>query len=62
MFSQINHLSKVGGDNAGDCCRRTMRSLLVDDVAAKFNWKGSGGKNAFEKTNMRSIIISEFFF
>ena len=58
---QTRYLATVGGVTAAETARNVMKRLMSSAVAVNCNWKGKGGKHAFGKTKLKTIVCGRCF-
>ena len=56
---QVHYLGIVGGSDTAETTRAVLSRLMRSDVARNLNWAGKGGKTAFGKMELTSIICGE---
>uniref|UniRef100_A0AAV2IYN5 DUF4806 domain-containing protein n=1 Tax=Knipowitschia caucasica TaxID=637954 RepID=A0AAV2IYN5_KNICA len=56
---ETKQLFKVGGVDSGCMIRRMASAVLSNQLACLFNWKGKGGKRAFESTSLLDCMFGE---
>ncbi|KAK0152149.1 hypothetical protein N1851_006459 [Merluccius polli] len=50
-------LGLLGGANLKDTVWRVMKQILVNNLATRINWTGLHGKLAFNKLEMKNVVI-----
>ena len=50
-------LTKIGGENEGQCIRSALRHIISYDLGAVYSWSGQRGTENFEVTRVCCIII-----
>ena len=53
-------IGDIGGVTIDDAVRRVMKFCMTNDVALQFNLFGRQGKKALNKTNLYTVIVSEY--
>ncbi|CAL9683291.1 unnamed protein product [Knipowitschia caucasica] len=54
----VARLTLVGGVDSGCMIRRMASAVLSNQLACLFNWKGKGGKRAFESTSLLDCMFA----
>lgn len=57
---QTNHLVPIGGRDAADAVRRTMRQMIANDLACKYSWFGRRQKLPFSTLALAFLLQSEY--
>lgn len=58
MF-QVKFISKYGGKDVKEFVRRVMPSLIKDELASQYSWKGAKGKNSFKGYRICRAVLGE---
>lgn len=53
----IQQISRIGGSDYKDAVKLAMKRILTKSFMCSCNLKGTGGKKAFEKTKLYTILI-----
>jgi hypothetical protein len=59
LFSQIDSLALVRGNDLKDLCFRLLARLFGSEISVTINFTGSNGKYNFKGSNFNQIIKGE---
>lgn len=62
LIIQRLHLSQIGDGDVGPVTRTILGAFMTNNVAKEFNWKGRGGKVAFQELRIKNVIVGKSYF
>ncbi|XP_076293883.1 uncharacterized protein LOC143215555 [Lasioglossum baleicum] len=57
FYDAVEEVYRIGGSHCYEFVKRTLATLLTDELALSYSWLGRKGKKPFRNTNIANLII-----